>query len=147
MSELGSGDAVRLDLSRSLAMAGPLEWEEAGPDRRGRYTVAADLMASLGDVVLARRDIGAAYHLAVVVDDAAQGVTHVIRGADLIDATPLHRLLQALLGLPVPVWRHHRLIRDENGRRLAKRDNARALATLRSEGATPDDIRRMVGLA
>lgn len=97
-------------------------------------------------MVLARRDIGTAYHLAVVVDDAFQGITHVVRGDDLFDATPLHRLLQALLGLPVPVWHHHRLIRDDAGRRLAKRDDARALATLRAEGATPADIRRMVGL-
>ena len=76
-------------------------------------------------MVLARRDIGAAYHLAVVVDDAHQGVTHVVRGEDLWEATPLHRLLQALLGLPAPVWHHHRLIRDAAGRRLAKRDDAR----------------------
>jgi glutamyl-Q tRNA(Asp) synthetase len=80
------------------------------------------------------------------VDDAAQGVTCVTRGADLAPATPLHRLLQALLGLPAPRWRHHRLVRDAQGRRLAKRDDARALATLRAEGATPVDVRRMVGL-
>jgi glutamyl-Q tRNA(Asp) synthetase len=100
-----------------------------------------------GDIVLARRDIGTSYHLAVVVDDAAQGITHVVRGADLFDATPIHRLLQALLDLPVPVWHHHRLIRDAAGRRLAKRDDARALARFRAEGATPSDIRRRVGLA
>jgi glutamyl-Q tRNA(Asp) synthetase len=105
------------------------------------------LRAGTGDVVLGRRDIGAAaYHLAVVVDDARQGVTDVVRGEDLWEATPLHRLLQALLGLPIPRWHHHRLIRDEGGRRLAKRDDARALATLRAAGATPADVRRLVGL-
>ena len=88
-------------------------------------------------MVLARKDIGTAYHLAVVVDDAHQGITHVVRGEDLWDATPLHRLLQALLGLPVPVWHHHPLIRDPAGRRLAKRDDARALATLRAAGPPP----------
>ena len=107
---------------------------------------AEALIAEVGDVVLARKDIGTSYHLAVVVDDAAQGVSHVVRGADLMPATPLHRLLQALFGYPVPVWHHHRLIRDESGRRLAKRDQARALATLRDEGATPADIRAMLGL-
>ena len=91
-------------------------------------------------MVLARRDIGTAYHLAVVVDDAHQGVTHVVRGADLWEATPLHRLLQALLGLPEPVWHHHRLVRDEAGRRLAKRDDARAIATLRRAGLGPDAV-------
>ena len=98
-------------------------------------------------MVLARKDAGAGYHLAVVVDDAAQGITHVVRGADLLAATPLHRLLQALLGLPVPLWHHHRLIRDGDGRRLAKRDDARSLAALRAAGETPGDIRRRLGLA
>ena len=97
-------------------------------------------------MVLARRDIGTAYHLAVVVDDAFQGVTHVVRGVDLRDATPLHRLLQALLGLPVPVWHHHRLIRDAAGRRLAKRDDARAIAAYRKAGVTPAGLRAMLGM-
>jgi glutamyl-Q tRNA(Asp) synthetase len=142
------GDAVRLDLDRALALAGPLSFDESGPAHRGRHRLdPAALRARIGDVVLARRDIGIAYHLAVVVDDAHQGITHVVRGEDLLEATPLHRLLQALLGLPVPVWHHHRLIRDEAGRRLAKRDAARALATLRAHGATPADIRRTLGLA
>jgi glutamyl-Q tRNA(Asp) synthetase len=146
MAEMRQGDAVRLDVAAALAAAGRLDWHESGPLAPGRHAVDAAALAPLGDVVLARRDIGAAYHLAVVVDDAAQGVSHVVRGADLLEATPLHRLLQALLGLPVPVWHHHRLIRDAAGRRLAKRDDARALATLRAEGATPADIRRLVGL-
>lgn len=147
MAGAGPDDAIRLDLARALAMAGPLDFVEEGPLHSGRHAVdGPSLRASLGDVVLARRDIGTAYHLAVVVDDAFQGITHVVRGDDLFEATPLHRLLQALLGLPVPVWHHHRLIRDAEGRRLAKRDAARALATLRADGATPDDVRRMVGL-
>jgi len=95
---------------------------------------------------LARRDMGTSYHLSVVLDDAAQGITHVVRGADLSEATRIHALLHALLGLPTPIYHHHRLIRDENGKRLAKRDDARALQKYRSEGATPADIRAMVGL-
>lgn len=104
------------------------------------------LISDVGDVVLARRDMGTSYHLSVVVDDAAQNITHVIRGADLFDATPIHVVLQVLLGLPTPKYYHHRLIRDEAGKRLAKRDNARALRLFREEGKTPDDIRQMVGL-
>jgi len=105
-----------------------------------------DMTKSVGDVVLARRDMGTSYHLSVVVDDAAQGITHVVRGQDLFEATRIHVVLQRLLGLPTPIYRHHRLIRDETGRRLAKRDDARAIRTYRAEGATPEDIRRMVGL-
>ena len=142
-------DAIRLDLGAALDAAGPgLGFTEEGPLFPGRHGLDPERMrAGIGDVVLGRRDIGVAYHLAVVLDDAAQGITHVVRGADLWEATALHRLLQALLGLPEPVWHHHRLIRDETGRRLAKRDDARALATLRAEGARPEDIREMVGMA
>jgi len=100
----------------------------------------------LGDVVLARRDGFVAYHLAVVLDDAAQGITHVVRGKDLFEATRIHVVLQRLLGLPTPIYHHHRLIRDEAGKRLAKRDDARAIAKYREDGASPADIRRMVGL-
>jgi glutamyl-Q tRNA(Asp) synthetase len=146
MAGMRPGDAVRLDTTAALAAAGRLDWTETGPEAAGRHPVDAASLAPLGDVVLARKDIGAAYHLAVVVDDAAQGISHVVRGGDLLEATPLHRLLQTLLGLPEPVWHHHRLIRDAAGRRLAKRDDARALGTLRAEGASPADIRRMVGL-
>ena len=92
-------------------------------------------------------DVGAAaYHLSVVVDDAAQGVTHVIRGKDLLEVTPIHRLLQTLLDLPVPVWHHHRLLRDATGKRLAKRDDARAIRTYRAEGLRPEDVRRLASV-
>lgn len=148
MAEMGPGDAARLDLGKALALVGAgLGFREEGPAHLGWHSVAAaHLVAEIGDVVLGRKDIGAAYHLAVVVDDAAQGIDHVIRGEDLWPATPLHRLLQALLGLPAPVWHHHRLIRDAAGKRLAKRDDARALARYRAEGATPEGIRAMLGL-
>jgi glutamyl-Q tRNA(Asp) synthetase len=139
--------AIRLDMGRAVALTGALDFTDTGPEHPGTHHLSPDwLIAQVGDVVLARRDIGPAYHLAVVVDDAAQGVTLVTRGADLFAATAIHRVLQALLALPVPVWHHHRLIRDDSGRRLAKRDDARALARYRAEGATPADIRRMVGL-
>lgn len=107
---------------------------------------AAWLTGACGDVVLARKDGAAAYHLAVVVDDAFQGVTHVTRGRDLFPATPIHRLLQALLGLPTPLYRHHRLIRDAAGRRLAKRDRDAGIHELREAGVTPAEIRARVGL-
>lgn len=143
--------ALRLDLAAALDRLGaPPAFEEigAGPaGETGRIACArADLLSRTGDVALARKDAGASYHLCVVVDDAAQGVTHVTRGRDLFEATPLHAVLQRLLGLPTPLYRHHRLIRDAAGKRLAKRNDARALATLRAGGATPQDVRRMVGL-
>ena len=151
----GQPHALRLDMGRAIdalggaAAVARLGFEEigAGPEgETGKFALdAAALRDGVGDVALGRKDIGTSYHLAVVVDDAFQGVTHVTRGCDLFSAVPLHRLLQALLGLPVPVWRHHRLIRDGAGRRLAKRDDARALATLRTEGAGPDEIRAILG--
>jgi glutamyl-Q tRNA(Asp) synthetase len=99
-----------------------------------------------GDVVLARKETPTSYHLSVVVDDALQGVSHVVRGQDLFAATGVHRLLQALLGLPEPVYRHHRLILDAEGRKLSKSTRATALRALREQGAAPADIRAMVGL-
>lgn len=113
----------------------------------GTQTITCQqLIDKVGDVVLARRDMGTSYHLSVVVDDARQGITHVTRGADLFEATRIHAILQKLLELPTPTYCHHKLICDGNGRRLAKRDDARAIATYRADGATPDDIRRLVGL-
>lgn len=139
----GRAFARRLDLAAALAAAGPLTFVESEVettvDRRR-------LEHDLGDVVLARKDVPASYHLAVVHDDALQGVTDVIRGEDLAFATPLHRLLQALLDLPAPAYRHHRLITDVAGRRFAKRDAAVTLRSLRAEGVTPDAIRARIGL-
>lgn len=120
----------RLDVAKALASlprpGEDLWWHDAFAGR-----VAAD-PASHGDVVLARKDAPASYHLAVTIDDAAQGVTHVVRGADLFDSTHVHRLLQALLDLPTPEYRHHPLLTDASGKRLAKRDGAPALADLRA---------------
>jgi glutamyl-Q tRNA(Asp) synthetase len=120
--------AWRLDMARAAALGGDLRWEEQGRGMR-----VADPLAH-GDIVLARKDAPASYHLASTLDDAAMGVTHVIRGADLIASTDVHRLLQALLGLPTPVYRHHGLVCGPDGKRLAKRDAAAALASLRDSG-------------
>lgn len=147
MAEAGPGEAIRIDMARAVLLLSLPAFEETGPARAGRHLPdPGRLVSGAGDVVLARRDIGISYHLAVVVDDAAEGITEVVRGEDLFAATFVHVVLQAALGLPTPSYHHHRLIRDEVGRRLAKRDDARALARYRAEGATPDDIRRMVGL-
>ena len=148
MAEAGAQDAIRLDMARALDAAGAgLGFSESGPERAGEHALdAAALRRDIGDVVLARRDIGTSYHIAVIIDDAAQGVTEVVRGMDLFDQTPLHRLLQALLGLPALVWHHHRLIRDEDGRRLAKRDDARAIRRYRDDGLGPHDLRARLGL-
>lgn len=143
----GEPFAVRLRMSEAVARVGSLAYEEIG---EGAGTIAVSptwLAETCGDIVLARKETPTSYHLAVVVDDAAEGVTHVTRGADLIPATPIHRLLQALLGLPTPIYRHHRLIRDEQGRRLAKRADDVAISALRAEGWTVADVRRAVGLA
>lgn len=124
----GEAHCWRLDMARAIAFAGELHWEEAGQGMR-----VADPLAH-GDVVLARKDAPASYHLASTLDDAAMGVTHVIRGADLIASTDVHRLLQALLGLPTPLYRHHALVCGPDGKRLAKRDAAASLASLRASG-------------
>jgi glutamyl-Q tRNA(Asp) synthetase len=144
------GDALRLNLARALsAVQGPdLCFTETGPAHAGRHHIdAAQSLAQIGDVVLSRKgeDI-VAYFLASAFDDADQRISHVIRGDDLFDFTPIQVILQKLLGLPTPIYHHHRLIRDDEGKRLAKRDDARALSKYRAEGATPADIRRMVGL-
>jgi glutamyl-Q tRNA(Asp) synthetase len=133
----GAGFALRLDVAAALARTGPLSWtdELAGE-------VAAD-PASHGDVVLARKETPTSYHLAVTVDDALQGVTLVTRGADLFEATHVHRLLQALLDLPVPRYHHHALLTDASGRRYAKRDRSLTIAALREAGHSPDAVRTM----
>lgn len=139
----GAPLAFRLRMDAAAARAGPLSWTETGEGPA--VTVAADPRA-WGDVVLARKETPTSYHLSVVVDDAAQGVTHVVRGRDLFHATAVHVLLQCLLGLPAPVYHHHRLITDEEGRKLSKSDRDTSLRALRVAGATPADIRAMVGL-
>lgn len=136
----GEAYALRLDVEKALSLIGKeLSWEDAA---RGEFIATP---AIFGDVVLARKDTPASYHLAVVLDDARQGITLVTRGEDLLEATHLHRLLIELLHLPVPQWEHHRLIVDEAGRRLAKRDNARALRTLREQGWTRERVLAELG--
>ena len=129
--------ALRLDLARALALTGPIEWveeEEEGPHRK-----LAD-PAPLGDVVLARKDVPTSYHLAVTVDDAIQGVTLVTRGEDLATATHVHRVLQALLGLPTPRYHHHELLTDAAGRRLSKRDRALTIRSMRESGISSAEV-------
>lgn len=132
--------ALRLDVGRALELTGPLFWQDL---RVGE--VPADAL-SLGDVVLARKDVPTSYHLAVTVDDAIQGVTLVTRGEDLFHATHMHRLLQGLLGLPTPRYYHHNLIADSTGLRIAKRNRAVTLRTLRNSGKQPADVWRLIGL-
>ena len=144
-------DAVlRLDMAAACQISvkqGMVGFQETGPTHRGCVKTNAESYAKeIGDIVVSRREMGTSYHLSVVLDDAAQGVTHVVRGEDLFEATSIHALLQSLFDLPTPVYHHHRLIRDDTGKRLAKRDDARALSKYRAEGATPADIRRLVGL-
>lgn len=145
--------AFRLDMAKAVTVIAntsvekPLSFYEFGDENRGTITIPLrELIAGVGDVVLARRDMCTSYHLSVVVDDALQEITHVVRGEDLFDATKIHVVLQRLLNLPTPIYRHHKLIRDDAGKRLAKRDDARAVAKYRNDGLSPDDIRQMVGL-
>lgn len=135
----GDDHAWRLDVAEAERRAGPLAWVERG---RGPQPAAAH---RLGDVVLGRKEIATSYHLAVTLDDAAQAITLVTRGEDLFEATHVHRLLQALLGLPVPEWQHHRLLTNAAGKRLAKRDRDFALARYRAEGVTPAAVRALAG--
>ena len=140
MIAAGADYALRLDLAKAVARTGRLEWSEDG------RPVAA-VPELLGDVVLARKDVPVSYHLAVTVDDALQGVTLVTRGADLFTATHIHRQLQALLGLPTPVYRHHPLLTDASGRRLAKRDKAATVRDMREAGIMPGEIIRRAQLS
>ncbi len=136
---------LRLDMARALRDAPPaLAWRESG-EAGGSRAVAAD-PAAWGDALLSRKDVPTSYHVSVVVDDAAQGVTDVVRGRDLFHATGLHRLLQALLDLPAPRYHHHRLILDPGGHKLSKSRSAPSLRDLRRQGAGPRDVRAMVGL-
>ncbi|MDA7964211.1 tRNA glutamyl-Q(34) synthetase GluQRS [Ruegeria sp.] len=147
MSEAGSQDVLRLNMKKALERIDSISFQETGATHSGTHALdPKTLLREVGDIILVRRNMGSSYHLSVVVDDADQHITHVIRGEDLFDATQIHVLLQALLGLPTPVYQHHKLIRDPAGKRLAKRDDARAIAKYRAEGTSPKDIRAMVGL-
>lgn len=147
MSAMRDGDVIRLDMAKAVRNLPAIAFTETGPRHGGQQRLDPGLLIrDVGDIVLMRRGMGTSYHLSVVVDDADQRITHVVRGEDLYEATRIHALLQTLLDLPVPIYHHHRLIRDDRGRRLAKRDDARAIARYRAEGATPAGIRRMVGL-
>ena len=143
----GEPYALRLAMDAAVVRAGALTWTETGSGPQGQTGLVAAAPQMWGDVVLARKEMPASYHLAVVVDDALQGVTDVARGQDLFGATGIHRLLQALLGLPEPTYHHHKLILDADGRKLSKSTQATSLRELRAAGATTADVRRMVGLA
>ena len=149
MSDRKPGDALRLNLAAALdALPDTPTFTETGPAHQGHHRIDRHTaLNQIGDVVLSRKgeDI-VAYFLASALDDADQNITHVIRGDDLFDFTAIQVILQRLLGLPTPIYHHHRLIRDGAGKRLAKRDDARALSKYRSEGVSPAEIRRMVGL-
>lgn len=151
-SEFDPTLAYRLSIARCFEYLGKEEttFEEQGSGPRGdtgeQRVSMVDMCNYVGDVVVSRKDMGTSYHLSVVLDDADQSVTHVTRGQDLFEATQIHVLLQQVLGLSTPMYYHHALIRDEHGKRLAKRDDARALSKYRAEGNSPADIRRMVGL-
>ncbi|HRK23723.1 MAG TPA: tRNA glutamyl-Q(34) synthetase GluQRS [Beijerinckiaceae bacterium] len=139
----GGAFALRLDMAAALARIGtrPLDWQEAGQGR-----IAAE-PALWGDVVLGRKEVPTSYHLSVVLDDAMQGVTDIVRGRDLFSATSIHRLLQVLLDLPEPRYRHHRLLTDSDGLKLAKSRSSPALRQLRSEGVSAADLRLHLGFA
>src|SRR6185437_732003 len=148
--ESGTAYALRLDMAAAaglaVRLAGDLDWQEQGEGPDGEAgTVSAQPLA-WGDIILARKETPTSYHLSVVVDDALQGVTEVVRGQDLFWSTSVHRLLQALLGLPAPAYRHHRLIFNSAGQKLSKSTDATGLRELRAAGATPTEIRRRVGL-
>ena len=149
MRDAGPDDVIRLDVGRAFDALGidRIGFHDQGIMPGQPHTLTrAEFLDGIGDVILSRRGMGTSYHLAVVVDDAAQGIKLVTRGKDLFDSTWIHVLLQRLLDMPTPGYLHHRLIRDDAGKRLAKRDDARAIRHYRDEGATPADIRAMVGL-
>ncbi len=147
LSDASAGDVLRLNMYKAIKASELRGFCETGTKYLGTHELDAhNLMNAVGDIILVRRNMGSSYHLSVVVDDADQNISHVVRGEDLFDATQIHVLLQGLLGLPTPVYHHHRLIRDNNGKRLAKRDDARAISLYREQGASPAEIREMVGI-
>ena len=139
--EAGAPYALRLDMTAALARTGPLHWKESGESLATNPAATPELW---GDIIMARKDTPNSYHLSVVVDDAVQGVTDVVRGRDLFPSTSVHRLLQTLLGLPQPRYHHHRLILDSDGRKLSKSTSATGLRELRAGGATAAEIRKLV---
>jgi glutamyl-Q tRNA(Asp) synthetase len=142
----GDAYAIRLDMQKAVEWTGALQWRETGAGPLGETgEVAADPVA-WGDVIVARKETPTSYHLSVMIDDALQGVTHVVRGQDLFWSTSVHRVLQALLDLPAPVYHHHGLVLDAEGRKLSKSTAATGLRELRAQGATPADVRRLVKL-
>jgi glutamyl-Q tRNA(Asp) synthetase len=142
----GAPYALRLDMEAARARAGELDWIEQGGGPDGETGTVTARPQAWGDVILARKETPTSYHLSVVVDDALQGVTDVVRGQDLFWSTSVHRLLQQLLELPQPVYRHHPLVLDDAGQKLSKSTLATGLRELRAQGATPADIRRLAGL-
>src|SRR3954447_13848167 len=142
----GDPYAIRLDIEKATEWTGPLGWRESGAGPSGESgDIAAD-PAAWGDVIVGRKETPTSYHLSVVIDDALQGVTDVVRGQDLFWSTSVHRVLQSLLGIPQPAYRHHLLVLDSAGQKLSKSTKATSLRELRAAGATPGDIRRLVGL-
>ena len=142
----GEPYALRLDMAKATVAGGEnLTFREEGVGPAGETGLVPCNPKAWGDVVLARKDIGTSYHIAVVHDDALEGITHVTRGQDLFHATSIHRVLQSILELPQPVYIHHRLIPDETGRKLSKSAGDRSLASLREAGVTADEIRRELG--
>ncbi|MEA3025119.1 MAG: glutamyl-Q tRNA(Asp) synthetase [Alphaproteobacteria bacterium] len=148
-ARIARGDpyAIRLDMEKAMEWTGPLRWHESGAGPAGESGDVLAHPAAWGDVVVGRKETPTSYHLSVAVDDALQGVTHVVRGRDLFWSTSVHRVLQALLDLPEPSYHHHRLLLDADGRKLSKSTAATGLRELRAQGATADEIRRLVGLA
>ncbi|MCA1526573.1 tRNA glutamyl-Q(34) synthetase GluQRS [Bradyrhizobium yuanmingense] len=142
----GAPYALRLDMAAACRRAAGLSWNELGEGPDGERGIVPARPEAWGDVILARKETPTSYHLSVVVDDALQGASEIVRGQDLFYATAVHRLLQVLLGLPEPAYRHHRLIRDEAGRKLSKSARSTGLRELRAAGLTPAAIRRLVGL-
>ena len=142
----GAPYALRLDMAAARARTRNPTWIEHGEGPAGEAGAVTARPEAWGDVILARKETPTSYHLSVVIDDALQGVTEVVRGQDLFWSTSVHRLLQGLLGIPQPAYRHHRLILDSTGQKLSKSTRSTALRELRAEGATPADIRSLVGL-
>jgi glutamyl-Q tRNA(Asp) synthetase len=142
----GAPYALRLDMAAACARTENLVWTERGEGPAGEHGTVMAEPEAWGDVILARKETPTSYHLSVVIDDALQGVTDVVRGQDLFWSTSVHRLLQELLGVSAPTYRHHRLVLDAAGHKLSKSSKATGLRELRAAGATPADIRRLVGL-